>query len=203
MTTWHAQTTAPAPPEDVLDVLPTRPLARWSPVAFDIEEIDSERLQAGTHARVAGSLAGREIRFDVAVMEAEPERLLLQACGPVGLDVEYTIAPAPQGSAIDAAITVRGRRGITKTVFARAAAGSARRRRPGGSAAPTGARGRAPRAAAEAAAVLRGDAAPSGSPWGARRTLSPSEIRALPGQHRAPPERSAATGSEWQSPIAR
>ena len=124
MTTWHAQTTAPAPPEDVLDVL-TDPaaLARWSPVAFDIEEIDSERLQAGTHARVAGSLAGREIRFDVAVMEAEPERLLLQACGPVGLDVEYTIAPAPQGSAIDAAITVRGRRGITKTIFAHAVQG--------------------------------------------------------------------------------
>ena len=69
MTTWHAQTTAPAPPEDVLDVL-TDPaaLARWSPVAFDIEEIDSERLQAGTHARAAGSLAGREVRFDVAVM---------------------------------------------------------------------------------------------------------------------------------------
>jgi uncharacterized protein YndB with AHSA1/START domain len=122
MTTWHAQTIAPAPPEDVLDVL-TDPaaLARWSPVGFDIEEIDSERLQAGTHARVAGSLAGREVRFDVAVMEAEPKRLLLQACGPVGLDVEYTIAPAPpHGSAIDAAITVRGQRGITKTVFARA-----------------------------------------------------------------------------------
>ena len=124
MTTWYAQTTAPAPPEDVLDVL-TDPaaLARWSPVGFDIEEIDSERLQAGTHARVAGSLAGREVRFDVAVMEAEPGRLLLQACGPVGLDVEYTIAPAPHGSAIDAAITVRGQRGITKKVFASALQG--------------------------------------------------------------------------------
>jgi hypothetical protein len=107
MTTWYAQTTAPAPPEDVLDVL-TDPaaLARWSPVGFDIEEIDSERLRAGTHARVAGSLAGREVRFDVAVQEAE-----------------YTIAPAPHGSAIDAAITVRGQRGITKKVFASALQG--------------------------------------------------------------------------------
>ena len=121
MTTWHAQTIAPAPPDDVLDVL-TDPadLARWSPVGFDIEEIDSERLRAGTRARVAGSLAGREVRFDVAVIKAEPGRLLLRACGPVGLDVEYTIAPALRGSAIDAAITVRGQRGITKTVFARA-----------------------------------------------------------------------------------
>ena len=121
MTTWRAQTTAPAPPEDVLDVL-THPaaLARWSPVGFEIEELDTARLRAGTHARVAGSLAGREVRFDVDVMEADPQRLLLHACGPVGLDVEYTIAPAPHGSAIDAAITVRGQRGITKAVMARA-----------------------------------------------------------------------------------
>ena len=124
MTTWHAQTTAPASPEHVLDVLTAAAaLARRSPVGFDIEEIDSERLQAGTHARAAGSLAGREVRFDVAVLKAEPERLLLEACGPVGLDVEYTIALAPHGSAIDAAITVRGERGITNLVFARALQG--------------------------------------------------------------------------------
>ena len=97
MTTGTPRPLHPRRPKTCSTYSPTRPPGPLVPVAFDIEEIDSERLQAGTHARVAGSLAGREIRFDVAVMEAEPERLLLQACGPVGLDVEYTIAPAPQG----------------------------------------------------------------------------------------------------------
>jgi uncharacterized protein YndB with AHSA1/START domain len=120
MSTWRAQTTVPAPPEEVLEVL-THPaaLARWSPVGFEIEELNTTRLRSGTRARVAGRLAGRQVKFDVDVMQADPERLLLHACGPVGLDVEYTIAPAPHGSAIDAAITVRGKHGITKTVIAR------------------------------------------------------------------------------------
>jgi uncharacterized protein YndB with AHSA1/START domain len=121
MSTWRAQTTAPAPPEEVLEVL-THPaaLARWSPVGFEIEELTTTRLCSGTHARVTGCLAGRQVKFDVDVMQADPERLLLHACGPVGLDVEYTITPAPHGSAIDVTITLRGQRGITKAVIARA-----------------------------------------------------------------------------------
>lgn len=121
MRTWRAQTTVPAPPEEVLEAL-THPaaLARWSPVGFDIEELDSTRLRSGTRARVAGCLAGHRVRFDVDVMQADPERLLLHAQGPVGMDVEYTIAPAQHGSAVDAAITVRGQRGLTKTMITRA-----------------------------------------------------------------------------------
>jgi hypothetical protein len=53
-------------------------------------------------------------------VQADPERLLLHARGPVGLDVEYTIAPTRHGSAIDATITVRPPRGITKALIARA-----------------------------------------------------------------------------------
>ena len=121
MRTWRAQTTVPAPPEEVLDVL-THPaaLARWSPVGFEIEELDGSHLRSGTRARVAGCLAGQRVEFDVNVMQADPERLLLHARGPVGMDVEYTIAPAPQGSAVEAAITVRGERGVTKALIARA-----------------------------------------------------------------------------------
>ena len=121
MRTWRAQTTVPAPPGEVLEVL-TYPaaLARWSPVGFEIEELDSTHLRSGTHARVAGCLAGRRVSFDVDVMQADPERLLLHATGPVGMDVEYTIAPVPQGSAVDAAVTVRGQRGMTKAMIARA-----------------------------------------------------------------------------------
>jgi uncharacterized protein YndB with AHSA1/START domain len=120
MRTWRAQTTVPAPPEEVLEVL-THPaaLARWSPVGFEIEELDSAHLRSGTRARVAGYLAGHRVAFDVDVMQADPERLLLHARGPVGMDVEYTIAPAPHGSAVDAAVTVRGERGVTKALIAR------------------------------------------------------------------------------------
>jgi Polyketide cyclase / dehydrase and lipid transport len=120
MRTWHAQTTVAAPPCEVLEVL-THPaaLARWSPVGFEIEELDDTRLRSGTRARVAGCLAGRRVRFDVDVMQADPERLLLHARGPVGMDVDYTIAPALNGSAVDAAITVRGQRGMTKAIIAR------------------------------------------------------------------------------------
>jgi len=121
MRTWRAQTTVPAPPGEVLEVL-THPaaLARWSPVGFEIEELNGPRLRSGTRARVAGCLAGRRVKFDVDVMQADPERLLLHARGPVGMDVEYNIAPAPHGSAVDAAITVRGERGMTKALIARA-----------------------------------------------------------------------------------
>ncbi len=120
MRTWRAQTTVPAQPEEVLEVL-THPaaLTRWSPVQFEIEELDSAHLRSGTRARVAGSLAGQRVAFDVDVMQADPERLRLQARGPVGMDVEYTIAPAPHGSAVDATVTVRGERGVTKALIAR------------------------------------------------------------------------------------
>jgi uncharacterized protein YndB with AHSA1/START domain len=121
MRTWRARTTVPASPAEVLEVL-THPaaLASWSPVGFEIEELNSTHLRSGTRARVAGCLAGRRVKFDVDVMQADPERLLLYARGPVGMDVEYTIAPAPTGSAVDAAITVRGQRGMTKAMIARA-----------------------------------------------------------------------------------
>jgi hypothetical protein len=121
MRTWRAQITVLARPAEVLEML-TLPaaVARWSPVGFDIEELDGTHLRRGTHARVAGWLAGRRVEFEVDVAEADPERLLLHARGPVGLEVEYTIAPAPFGSAVAAAITVRGARGMTQGLIARA-----------------------------------------------------------------------------------
>jgi len=121
MRTWRAQVTVLARPADVLEML-TEPaaVARWSPVGFEIEELDGTHLRRGTHARVGGWLAGRRVEFDVDVTQADPGRLLLQARGPVGMEVEYTIAPAPLGSAVAAAITVRSQRGMTKALIARA-----------------------------------------------------------------------------------
>src|SRR3954447_10468121 len=58
MRTWTATTTAKAHPEAVLEVL-TDPdaAARWAPLPFDVDELDGERLLAGSRARVSGKLA--------------------------------------------------------------------------------------------------------------------------------------------------
>ena len=56
MANWTATTTTKATPEQVLDVL-THPdeIRRWSPVDFDVDELDAARLAPGTRARVPGA----------------------------------------------------------------------------------------------------------------------------------------------------
>ena len=90
MGTWTTRATIEAPPEEVLALL-TDPgaCARWSPIEFELEELDGRRLTAGSHARVAGLLGGRRVSFDVDVLDADARRLRLRATGPVELDVEY------------------------------------------------------------------------------------------------------------------
>ena len=46
-------------------------IASWAPVPFEVEGINCDRLEAGTKARVAGMLAGKDLDFDVQVHEAE------------------------------------------------------------------------------------------------------------------------------------
>ena len=75
MADWTATTTANATPEQVLEVL-THPeeIRRWSPVDFDVDELDARRLAAGTRARVTGKVAGVRVGFDVEVQAADDER---------------------------------------------------------------------------------------------------------------------------------
>jgi carbon monoxide dehydrogenase subunit G len=106
--TWNAQLEMRAPAEHVLDAL-TDPevCSRWSPINFEIEDIDGDRLVAGSHARIAGRLAGARLSFDVEVFERCPERLTLRASGPLVLDVDYRLAPAGEGSTeVTASVTV-------------------------------------------------------------------------------------------------
>jgi hypothetical protein len=90
MGTWTTTATIEAPPEEVLRLL-TDPDAcgRWSPIEFELEELDGRRLEAGSHARVAGLLGGRRVSFDVDVLAVDATRMRLRASGPVDLDVEY------------------------------------------------------------------------------------------------------------------
>jgi Polyketide cyclase / dehydrase and lipid transport len=121
MRTFTATTTAEARPEAILDVL-TDPDAcqRWAPIAFDVSDLPTRRLAAGSRARVSGRLAGRTVGFDVEVHEADAARLSLSAHGPVGFDVRYDLAPTDAGSEVRASVSVRPGGGLLGRLMAEA-----------------------------------------------------------------------------------
>lgn len=122
MDRWTSRVQAKAAPERLLEVL-THPdqIRRWSPVDFDVDDLESRRLSAGTRTKVTGRLAGVPVSFDVEVHTAEPDRLELSAEGPIGLEVVYELADADQGSEMTASVRVRRGRGLTGRVVATAA----------------------------------------------------------------------------------
>jgi Polyketide cyclase / dehydrase and lipid transport len=117
--TWNAQLEMHAPAEDVLAVL-TDPehCGRWSPIDFEVEELDGRRLVEGSRARVVGKLAGARVSFDVEVFEGGPDRLVLRASGPLVLDVDYRLAAAAGGSTdVTASVTLARGRGLVGRVL--------------------------------------------------------------------------------------
>jgi hypothetical protein len=123
MAEWSATTTTKASPERILEVL-TQPeeIRRWSPVDFDLDDLESSRLAPGTRARVTGRLAGVRVGFDVEVHAADHDVLKLSADGPVGLDVRYELAPADTGSELYASVSLRRGGGISGRLVANATA---------------------------------------------------------------------------------
>jgi uncharacterized protein YndB with AHSA1/START domain len=121
MRTWTATTTVDARPEAVLALL-TDPdaCAEWAPLPFEVDGLDTRRLETGSRARVSGSLAGQRVGFDVEVHEAAPHRLALSAAGPVALDVAYELAAQERGSEVRASVSVRPGRGLAGRVLAHA-----------------------------------------------------------------------------------
>jgi hypothetical protein len=109
MRTWTTQTTVAGLPDEVLGLL-TEPeeIARWAPIPFEVTELDTRRLQAGSRARVRGGLAGRSLEFDVEVFAAQDGRLALEATGPISIDVEYVVTPVAGGSEVQASVSVHG-----------------------------------------------------------------------------------------------
>src|ERR1700750_2620845 len=120
MSTWTTHTNCPGTPNDVLDLL-TEPdaIARWSPLPFSMDGCARDRLRAGDRVRVGGELAGRSLEFVVRVAQAGGRRRGLTASGPIEIDVEYLVAPAPQGSTVKASVGVAGR-GLLGRILARA-----------------------------------------------------------------------------------
>jgi uncharacterized protein YndB with AHSA1/START domain len=122
MDSWTSTAQAKATPEQLLEALThPRQIRRWSPVEFDVEELASRRLAAGTRTKVSGRLAGVAVSFDVEVHSAGPERLELSADGPIGLDVRYDLASADHGADMTASVHLRRGGGLTGRLVAGAA----------------------------------------------------------------------------------
>jgi hypothetical protein len=120
---WTATARANATPCQVLKVL-THPEAirRWSPVEFELGELEGRRLVAGTHGRVTGRVAGVPVGFDVRVHAADEARLELSAEGPVALDVRYELIRADTGAELNASVSLRRGAGITGRLVEKATA---------------------------------------------------------------------------------
>src|SRR5947209_17120391 len=116
----HSNATVPGSPTDILALL-TEPdaIARWAPIPFEVMALDGPRLEAGSHARVAGRLAGRLVEFEVDVLRVSDERLELVANGPICMEVKYRLRPAGSASEVEASIAVEGR-GLFGRVLAKA-----------------------------------------------------------------------------------
>src|SRR3954467_12261372 len=90
MAMWETRTIVNGAPEDVLEVL-TDPAAarRWSPIGFELEQIEGDRLRSGTRAVLSGKLAGRGVSFDVEVIKASDRQLAPRAIGPAEMDAAH------------------------------------------------------------------------------------------------------------------
>ncbi|MGH2713599.1 MAG: hypothetical protein ACRDM7_06875, partial [Thermoleophilaceae bacterium] len=123
MSEWTATARAKATPGQVIAVL-THPeeIRRWSPVDFDLDELEGRSLGPGTRGRVTGRLAGVRVGFDVEIHSADEAILELSAEGPVALDVRYELTLDDAGAELNASVSMRRSRGITGRLVANAAA---------------------------------------------------------------------------------
>ena len=109
MSIWSTHTNVNGTPDDVIAILSDpEAIRRWSPIDFDVDGIDGDRLEAGSHARVSGRLAGRGASFDIEVEQAGDGRFALSASGPIELDVEYEAFDDGASTALWATVEVRG-----------------------------------------------------------------------------------------------
>jgi hypothetical protein len=118
--TWTAEAWLDGMPDEVLARL-TEPesIASWSPVPYEVLELEGRRLETGSRAQVRGALGGRPVEFTVDIHQAHGGRLALLASGPVLITAEYLLRAARGGTALRASVSVTGR-GPLGTLGARA-----------------------------------------------------------------------------------
>ena len=120
---WTSTARAKTTADGLLEAL-THPqrIRLWSPVDFELDDLDTRRLVAGSTSRVTGKVAGVRVSFQVEVHHADATRLELSADGPIGLDVRYDLAEAGTCAELTASVQVRPGQGITGRVVKSAAA---------------------------------------------------------------------------------
>jgi len=103
-----------APPASVLATL-TDPetCLRWAPIPFLVEDLETERLEPGSTARLGGRLAGREVMFDIEVERADEQVFALRAQGPFDMSVRYELEDLGGSTAVTARIGTGAPRGLT------------------------------------------------------------------------------------------
>jgi hypothetical protein len=97
-------------------------IRRWSPVDFDLDDLDDRRLAAGTRGRVTGRLAGVKVGFDLEIHTADEARLELSAEGPVAFDVRYDLSSDGSWAELNASVSMRHGGGLTGRLVANATA---------------------------------------------------------------------------------
>jgi Polyketide cyclase / dehydrase and lipid transport len=121
MATWESTTTVQAEPRHVIDILTDPELVRrWSPIDFRVEDLPGDRLEEGVRARVSGGIAGQKVRFEIDVIEAGENGLVLRATGPIDIDVEYLIEALEDAAEITASVAVRPGGGLVGRLLSRA-----------------------------------------------------------------------------------
>jgi hypothetical protein len=111
-------------PERVLSLL-TDPAAcaNWSPVPFELRRLEGDKVRAGSHAELAGRIAGREVAFEVDFLEADDRALALRARGPFEIDARYEALPGRKRTELRASVSIRGTGGLLGRLAAKAAEG--------------------------------------------------------------------------------
>lgn len=111
---FESTTSFDGDPQKILDLLTDPEAVRsWSPIAFEVEDLEGDRLRTGTFAHIAGRLGGRRMSFDIEVHKASDGQFILRAEGPVKIQVHYGIEPAEDGEgSITAYIEVASGGGI-------------------------------------------------------------------------------------------
>ncbi len=113
MKTFEARTEIPTEPARVIGLLTDpRKAHRWSPVDFDIEQLDGERLRDGTRGRVCGRVAGKGVCFDLSVVEASDRHLSLSAVGPFEVHARYEADRIPCGTEVKASVAIASSGGL-------------------------------------------------------------------------------------------
>lgn len=115
---WSARACVDAETHEVLQAI-TDPaaIAAWAPVSFEVEDLEGNRLRAGSRARVTGSLAGIRVTFEVEVLSADSDGLELVASGPVSFDVRYVFSYDDSGLVVDASVRLRRQAGLTAHIL--------------------------------------------------------------------------------------